>query len=179
MKKVLVCVFSGRKNGNSDDIAEFISKYTDSNIIYFRDITASSCTNCNYECMHDECKYYSDDIYYFYSQMKNYDQIIYIVPNYCSNPSSLYFIAQERSQGYFMRNEEDFEGFLEKLYIVGLGNTTENDSFSIVLNQEFRVNKIENHVLILGAHKYNLNSIKSRLISVKEFQEAIRLFLKI
>ena len=61
MKKLLFS-FSARKDGNCDEIARHLAKEEDK-IIYFRDLNINSCSNCDYECFDNCCKYRNDDIY--------------------------------------------------------------------------------------------------------------------
>ena len=95
----LMISFSGREDGNCDRIAKYIAKEVDK-IIYLRDKNIHSCANCKYECFEGDCVYRDDDIYGIYDEMCNYDKVIFLVPMYCGNPSSLYFIFNERCQDY-------------------------------------------------------------------------------
>ena len=112
----LIISFSGRANGNCDDILRYIADINDTTIS-FRDLNVHECSSCSYECMYDVCKYRCDDIYNFYKSVSNYYKVFLIVPIYCGNPSSLYFKFTERSQDFFMHNE-DYELLLSKLYII-------------------------------------------------------------
>ncbi len=103
----LIISFSGRQNGNSDEIAKYISRDEDK-IVYFRTLNVNGCKNCDYECFNDYCKYHDDEIYNLYAEMINYQKVVLIVPMYCGNPSSLYFIFNERCQDYFMHNGENY-----------------------------------------------------------------------
>ena len=49
---------------------------------------------------------------------KKYKNIILLVPMYCSNPSSLYFIFSERMQDFFNNNSNKWNTFIKKLKIV-------------------------------------------------------------
>lgn len=86
----MVISFSGRENGNCDNISKYIVSKGDS-IIYFRNLNIHDCSGCKYECFKGYCKYRQDDIYNLYESMLSYDKIFLIVPMYCGNPSSLYF----------------------------------------------------------------------------------------
>lgn len=85
----LIISFSGRSNGNCDQIASFVSTQNDK-VIHFRELNIHTCANCEYECFDSACKYRDDDIYPLYESMNNYDKVILIVPIYCGNPSSLF-----------------------------------------------------------------------------------------
>ena len=86
----MVISFSGRENGNCDNISEYIAFKGDS-IIYFRNLNIHDCSGCEYECFKGCCKYRKDDIYNLYESMLNYDKIFLIVPMYCGNPSLALF----------------------------------------------------------------------------------------
>ena len=100
----LVISFSAREKGNCDQIANHITSSNDK-IIYLRNMNIHPCMNCNYECFEEKCVYREDDIYRIYNEMCNYDKVIFLVPMYGGNPSSLYFIFHERCQDYFMHND--------------------------------------------------------------------------
>ena len=55
MKRLLIS-FSARKDGNCDEIARHLAKEEDK-IIYFRDLNVNSCSNYDYECFDNCCKY--------------------------------------------------------------------------------------------------------------------------
>lgn len=116
----LIISFSGRENGNCDQIAKYISSSNDDKIIFFRNMNAHECGDCKYECFTSICKYRDDDIYELYGSMCDYDKIYLIVPMYCGNPSSLYFKYNERSQDFFIHNEDSYEIIMKKLYVVGV-----------------------------------------------------------
>lgn len=151
----VILSFSGRKNGNCDRIAKYISS-GDDRILYMREISLQPCADCDYECMSDRCKYHSDGIYSLFEQFSIADKIFFIVPMYCGNPSSLYFILNERSQDYFMQNETEYENMVEKLYIIGVYGSAEDDpDFLKTFARQYGFADMEKHVLGLERHKYN------------------------
>lgn len=151
----VILSFSGRKNGNCDRIAKYISS-GDDRILYMREISLQPCADCDYECMSDRCKYHSDGIYSLFEQFSIADKIFFIVPMYCGNPSSLYFILNERSQDYFMQNETEYENMVEKLYIIGVYGSAEDDpDFLKTFARQYGFADMEKHILGLERHKYN------------------------
>lgn len=60
----MVISFSGRENGNCDNISKYIASKGDS-IIYFRNLNIHDCSGCKYECFKGYCKYRQDDIYIY------------------------------------------------------------------------------------------------------------------
>ena len=147
--------FSGRNNGNCEAIAKYLMNEKD-NYISFKDLFYHSCSQCEYECLKEKCKYRSDDIYNLLDSFYSYEKIIFLVPMYCGNPSSLYFILSERMQDYFNHNEEKYNTFLKKLYIIGIfGSQKESPYFIPTLSSWFEKENSKEHVLGLERHLYN------------------------
>ena len=147
--------FSARNSGNCEAIAKHFMKKKDT-YIAFKDLFYNSCSKCEYECLKDECKYRQDDIYNLLDSFNSYEKIIFLVPMYCGNPSSLYFILSERMQDYFNHNEEKYDAFLKKLFIIGiLGSKKESPLFMPILSSWFEQEDVEGHVLGIERHLYN------------------------
>lgn len=171
----LIISFSGRANGNCDDILRYIADINDTTIS-FKDLNVHECSKCSYECMYDVCKYRCDDIYNLYKSMSGFDKIFIIVPIYCGNPSSLYFKFTERSQDYFMHNE-DYELLLSKLFIIGVYGDKENDpDFIPCLEKWFKNTKYNNHVLGIERHKYG-QKMKDKIIDVDQVKNDLNEFI--
>ena len=171
----LIISFSARKGGNCDEIAQYLAEEEDK-ILYFRDLNVHNCKKCDYECFNDGCKYRDDEIYHLYDSMINYQKVILVVPMYCSNPSSLYFIFNERSQDYFMFNENKYENIIKRLFIIGLyGEKEQNGNFITCFEKWFNGTKYSNHVLGIERHKYHLKredsilAIKDITLQIDEF----------
>ena len=135
------------------------------------------CCNCNYECFNGECKYRSDDIYGLYSNMCKYDKVILIVPMYCSNPASLYFIFHERSQDYFMNNDE-YEEIIKRLYIIGIyGKAASSSDYIPCFEKWFDGSLFKSRVLGIERHLYQ-QSIRDSVLDIPEAKAKISNFLK-
>lgn len=150
---VLFISFSGRENGNCNDIAQYLATEND-NLVLFKDIFYNPCAKCNYECFTSLCKYRHDDIYDLLQSSNNYKKIVFIVPMYCGNPSSLYFVLTERMQDYFNHNADKWNAFIDKLYFVCIYGSDEETPFFVnvflsLVNDSSKILKIERH-------KYNL-----------------------
>lgn len=168
--------FSARKNGNCDNVAEFLSREQDK-IVYFREKKYHACENCDYECFFGSCKYRADDVYGLFEDMQKYRKVILIVPMYCGNPSSLYFAFNERSQDYFANNEQKHKDLIKKLFIVGIyGDKIKNPDFIPCLEKWFDGTKYLNHVLGIERHKYNLK-LKDSVLDIPEIKSAISEFV--
>ncbi len=173
---VLYVSFSARENGNSKEIANYLKTEKD-RLVLFKDIFYNPCYKCNYECFDSFCKYHHDDIYNLLGCMTKYKKIVFIVPMYCGNPSSLYFIFNERSQDYFMHNEDKYESIIKRLFIIGIyGNNEESPDFIPCLEKWFKGSKYTNHVLGIERHKYNLK-LKDSILTVEEIKNSINEFV--
>ncbi len=169
---VLYISFSARDNGNSTDVANYLKTEKD-RVVLFKDIFYNPCTKCNYECFDSFCKYHHDDIYDLYKCMPKYKRIVFIVPMYGGNPSSLYFIFNERSQDYFMHNEDDYENIIKRLFIIGIyGDNEQSPDFITCLEKWFKGSNYSNHVLGIERHKYDLK-LKDSILNVEEIKKSI------
>lgn len=173
----LIISFSGRKAGNCDQIAQYLQSENDK-IIYLREMNIHPCMNCEYECFQSECKYRDDDIYAIYDSMCCYDKVIFIIPMYCGNPSSLYFIFNERCQDYFMHND-CYEEIMEKLYMIGIyGSKQETPDFVSMLEKEFDCRAKQKHVLGIERHRYN-QKMHDSILEIEDVKKKIHQFLDI
>ncbi len=168
----LIISFSGRKGGNSDGIAEYIAAEKDK-IVYFRELNAHNCSNCDYECFNGECKYRDDGVYSLFESMASYDKVIFIVPMYCSNPSGLYFTFNERSQDFFMQNEEKYGDMVNKLRIIGVYGSKESyPHFIPCLVSWFNDGSLSDKIIEIERHKYNLK-LKDNLLEVAKIRKIL------
>lgn len=146
--------FSARSNGNSENIIKYMMNDNDT-FISFKDLFINSCNKCNYECMSiNKCKYRHDDIYNLLDVSISYNKIVFVVPMYCGNPSSLYFTLMERMQDYFSNNEINYSSFINKLHIIGIYGSNEESPFFIPLISSI-LNDM-NKCLPIQRHKYEI-----------------------
>lgn len=173
MKRIIS--FSGRTNGNCDQIASFIAGPQDQ-VVFFRDLHVHPCSGCEYECFHSECKYRADDLYALYDTMCHYNKVILIIPMYCGNPSSLYFVFQERCQDYFMHNDV-YEAFIQRLYIIGVyGKQKNSPDFIPCLEKWFDSTPYRNRVLGIERHLHG-QTMQDAILDVPEEKARIRGFV--
>lgn len=162
--------FSGRDFGNCYDIAHHKMNKND-RYVSFKDLSYHSCSKCNYECFKKQCKYRNDDIYKLISASFQYNNIILLIPMYCSNPSSLYFVFNERMQDYFNENSEKWDAFVNKIKIIAIfGSEEETPLFIPTLLQ--LVNGNQNKLLKIERHKYKLK-LKDKVITNKQLLEKL------
>lgn len=146
--------FSARSNGNSVNIIKYMMEDNDT-FISFKDLFINSCNKCNYECMSvNKCKYRHDDIYNLLDVSIKYNKIVFVVPMYCGNPSSLYFTLIERMQDYFSNNEINYSAFISKLHTIGIYGSNEESPFFIPLLSNI-LNDF-NKCLPIQRHKYEI-----------------------
>lgn len=172
----IIVSFSGRRDGNCDRIAKYISRKDDS-VLFMREISTQPCANCDYECMSGQCKYHGDGIYSFLEKFPLVDKVFFIVPMYCGNPSALYFIMSERCQDYFMRNESQYDNIIKKLHIIGVyGNAEEYPDFLNFFARQYNFENVEEHILGLERHKYN-QKMKDFLLDEDDVKMKLNEFL--
>ena len=173
----LLISFSGRENGNCDQIAKFAASKED-RIVCFRDLNIHPCANCGYECFGGECKYRDDDVYDLYGKMLNYNKVILIVPMYCGNPSALYFIFHERCQDYFMHNDI-YEEIVKRLYIIGVyGDESVAPDFIPCLEKWFGGTPYSSRVLGIQRHLYG-QKMEDSILNAQEVKDTINHFLQL
>ena len=172
----LIISFSARESGNCDRIAKHISSAADK-IVFFRNVEIHPCSNCSYECFQKECKYRADDIYNLYDTMCKYDKVVLIVPMYCGNPASLYFIFNERFQDYIMHNDI-YEEIIRRLYIIGIyGKAETSPDYIPCFEKWFDGSPFQNRVLGIERHLYG-QKLHDNVLDVAEVKTHISTFLK-
>lgn len=167
--------FSAKSDGNS---AQIIKKYANANDDYvlFKDTNYHACSKCNYECMKNKCKYRFDDIYKLYDLINKYKKVYLIIPMYGGNPSSLYFIFNERSQDYFMHNE-NYEEIISKMFYIGIyGSKEEYPYFLKYFEILYDAKECDKHVLGIERHKYSLN-LNESIMDNEEIIRALNKFI--
>ena len=146
--------FSARSNGNSENIVKYMMNDNDT-FISFKDLFINSCNKCNYECMKvNKCKYRYDDIYNLLDVSISYNKIVFVVPMYCGNPSSLYFTLMERMQDYFNNNGANYPLFVNKLHIIGIYGSSKETPLFIPLISSILDNI--DKCLPIQRHKYEI-----------------------
>ena len=172
----LIISFSARSGGNCGSIAEYISSPGD-RIVHFRELDYHPCSDCAYECFSGECKYRDDDIYALYSSMLDYGRVVLIVPMYCGNPGSLYFIFNERCQDYFMHNDTYGE-FLRRLHIIAVyGSAEESPDFVPFFEKWFSSSAHTDRVLGIERHRYG-QKMSDSILDVEEVRTKLDTFMR-
>lgn len=171
----VILSFSGRKNGNCEQIARRIQSLTGGTAYCFSGMKIHPCSGCNYECFScgADCPH-TDDVKTLYEAVLHSDRAIYILPNYCDFPNALFFAFNERSLCVFSKREDLLEAYgkIPKQFIVVSGD--EPDSFRTALSQHCEG---EPEILFLSAKTYGKKSINGDLMTSSEAAAAIDAFI--
>lgn len=172
----LIISFSARSGGNCGSIAEYIASPGD-RIVHFREKNYHPCADCAYECFSGQCKYRADDVYGLYSSMLSCERVVLIVPMYCGNPSSLYFIFNERCQDYFMHNDS-YEEIIRRLHIIAVyGSAEESPDFIPCFEKWFSGSPYSGRVLGIERHSYGQKMADS-ILDVEEVRNKLDAFMR-
>ncbi len=173
----LIISFSGRKGGNCDQIAEHIASSED-RVVYFRDVDAHRCGDCQYECFVDYCKYHEDEVFSIFESMLTFDKVILVVPMYCGNPASLYFVFNERCQDFFMHHGDKYEDIISRLFVIGIyGSKEDTPDFIPCFEKWFNQSPYSGHVLGIERHKYE-QKMGDFVLDVEEVRKTIDEFVE-
>lgn len=177
-KNVIIISFSSRKQGNCEQIAEFLSIMHDSIRIYrFSEFRLQPCGTCQYECFQKDeaCPYSADRERDILDAICSSHLAYFVIPNYQDYPCANFFIFQERMQGYFHVHPEHRKAFhrVKKRFLV-ISNTI-NENFHRIARQYAAA---ETDVLILQSRKFGLSSIKDRIAASHEVQMLIQEFVQ-
>ena len=177
--KRLIINFSGRKNGNCENISKVIRDYfnlDELEIINFNNLNIQPCTNCNYDCFinKENCPYYSDEINTIYNKIIDSDFVYFVIPNYCGYPCANFFIFNERSVCVFNKDKELLDKYLQipkKFIVISSSN---QDSFKDVLQYQ---TIMAPDILFLSAKEYNQKSIEGNLMNDENAKDKLIQFL--
>ena len=171
---ILYINFSGWED-DCEDVVKYLM-YSKDKLIYFKNINYNNCSNCNYECFYSQCKYRFDDVYNLIDSIKTYSKVVFIVPMYYGNASSLYYIFNERMQDYFNSNQNKWDEFINKLHFILICNSDKKNPYYINCFKSLVDN--ETQILKLDCHKYNMSdkidSNKSLVTILDQFKEKLK-----
>lgn len=177
-KNVLIISFSGRKNGNCDQISEFIRKgLGDAEIFRFSESPVHPCGECACECFEDNrmCPHIDDGEYGLLERICLSDLVYFVVPNYCDYPCANFFIFNERSQVYFQGYRErllEYEAIPKKFIVI---SNSDSPNFAAAFDYHCAS---EPEILYLSPKKYGKNSIAGDLLTAIEARAAINRFIE-
>jgi len=173
---IAILSFSGRKNGNCEQIAAHIQALTGGRIYSFAELDVHPCGRCSYECFKcgADCPHIGDDLKSLYEAIMESDLAVYILPNYCDYPNANFFAFNERSLCVFSGREDLLNAYfaVPKKFIIISGG--EQDSFRSALAQHAESPQI----LFLRAKDYGKKSIDGNLMTAPEVIVKIESFIK-
>ena len=172
---VVILSFSGRKNGNCEQIARHIQSLTGGKLLAFSDLNVHPCGRCGYECFRkgDACPHIGDDLRLIYESVLQSKFAYYILPNYCDYPPANFFAFNERSLCFFSGHDDLLNAYLRvrKKFIIVSGSRTQ--SFRDALSQHAE----EPDILFLSAKQYGQKSIDGNLTTSPDALSEIENFL--
>lgn len=165
-KRTLILSFSGRKQGNCEQISEFIAKNLpgETEIFRFSENPVKPCGDCRCQCFDDNlmCPHISDPEYGLLEQMMISDEVYFVVPNHCDYPCANFFIFNERSQVFFQGYPNrlmEYESIPKKFIVV---SNSESENFFHAFDYHCSG---EPEIHFLSARKYGLRSISGNILT--------------
>ena len=180
--KICIINFSGRRDGNCHDIAEFIEQTltVKHEIALFEicDLNITPCGKCDYECFYKDkiCPYTDDDINRIFNALCAADLAYYILPNYINYPNAYFFMFCERKQGFFAQKRKLAGKYLsvEKRFIVV--SNTEQDNFKKILSGHVSED-ISAEFLFLATRDFDKGSPRGGIMESEQAKTMVRGFL--
>lgn len=172
-----VCIvsFSPRKSGNCAAIAELLrSMHDGARVFDFSEFRIVGCGDCGYVCFDGGgCPFSDDKESEILDAVIESDLTYFIVPNYCDFPCAAFFAFNERSCGYFRKNEAKLSAYLSapKKFIV-VSNTNRSNfetAFSYHCDGE-------PDILFLSAKKFGKVSLAGDILDGSEAADEVRRF---
>ena len=175
-KIITILNFSGRNDGNCEQICKFIEHFhanTNICVINIKD-HFDTCKNCNYQCLRPEqvCPKLGAEQRTVMDRLMESHRIYYVVPNYCGWPSANYFAFNERTVGYFNGDRSKMKSYMQidKRFIVV--SNSETEMFRQAMSQQTTEPL---NILYMKTSKYTRQSIAGNML---DFEEAKNDLLK-
>lgn len=174
--KTKIVVFSSRKCGNCEHIAQYIKENLIHNcdIFYFSEHSIVPCGQCRYECFDSFCPHANDGEVGLLENICRSDKTIFVLPNYCDYPCANFFIFNERSNGFFQGQAERLEQYLRvpKKFIVVSGSQSEH-----FMEAFWQHSDREPEILFLSAKACGTTSIGTVLMQSELAQNLVKEFI--
>lgn len=178
MKKITILTFSGRNQGNSSNIMEFITQFHNNSKVHKHAITNhfQACGGCNYECLQPgpTCPNVTVEQTQIMQDVMHSDVTYLIIPNYCGFPCANYLAFNERSVGFFNMDRAVMGQYMaaKKRFIIV--SNSENAVFDQAMRQQ---TKEEPDVLYLKTSKYGKRSTAGDILDSDEAKSDLTAFL--
>lgn len=165
--KVTIINFSGRANGNCSNISNILARKYESESVESFDFCSESvspCGKCDYECFKEEKPCTIDAVNRIFESIVGADLAFFVMPNYCDYPPANYFAFNERSCGYFLKDEKLLSKYLavKKKFIVV--SNTELENFAKAFSYQVADGE-KPDMLFLSAKKFNSISIDGDMMT--------------
>ena len=176
----IIVSFSARKNGNCEQIAEYIrtllEKRTNVSVIKFSDFQIKPCGYCDYECFNKEsaCPHIDDMEYRLLDKICGSDHVYFIVPNYCDHPCANFYLFNERSLCYFQNRQDRLDRYLgvPKKFVVVSGTQAESFRTAFIQHTE-----TEPQILYLSAKTYGKQSVAGDIMEAPSAMADLESFI--
>ena len=174
---VVIIQFSARKSGNCAAVGKHIRDHYSEITAYTVDASvAEPCGGCGYECLTPgkTCPNLSGKQTEIMYAICNAKLVYFIVPNYCGFPCASYFAFNEKSVGFFNKNEALLETYLNvpKRFIIV--SNTEDDVFVKAMQQQTNAAP---EILYLKSRKYGKQSIAGDILDSEAARADLEQFL--
>lgn len=177
-KSVAIINLSSRLNGNCSIIAKYIKEVKENcKIFEFGNMNFSNCGKCDYECFKMTKCPLQDDLSTLFNELVNYQEIVFIVPNYCGYPCANYFSFNERRCEMFSINRAMLAAYLSipKRFVI-----VSNSDISLMKNALIYQNNenMEFNYLQVKSRDYGSQSIGIWADNEKLKEEVVSYFSK-
>ena len=178
MRNITVLNFSARENGNCAAICRYIANYfSRADVrIYNTSELITPCGKCDYSCLKsgEKCPNVSDDYIEMMNRILGSHHVYFIVPNFCGFPCANYFSYNERSVGFFNRDQKLLEQYLSIRKRFVLISNTESEFWTEAMSQQ--TNDTPN-ILYLKSGKYGKRSIAGNILDSDEAKQDLQVYL--
>ncbi len=178
MDKIVILNFSSRENGNCSSVAKFIADYYNRTNVLIENVGKvqfKACGSCNYECLKEGscCQIINENESAIYKAISSAKLVYFIIPNYCGFPCSNYFIFNERSVGYFNKEQSLLDQYMSvKKCFIFISNTEDTVFNAAALQQG-----TDPDIFYLKASKYNKRSIDGDILDSATVRSELTAFL--
>lgn len=181
--KVLGFVFSSRGQGNCSNSIEYcLNKIKlaghEAEAVNINDYDVQGCGECGYYCFKNGDCSKQDDIKKLYKKCFEADRVIFAIPTFCGNLSSMYFKFWERSQALFKDDTEYENDFLKKISFIIIGNLSSGGDMALhEALYGFANRSFYPETLLLSSREYGKSSINGDMIETDEVKNRLNSFI--
>lgn len=176
--RIAIINFSGRADGNCADISNILARKYEKECVErfdFCNVNVSPCGKCDYECFKEEKPCDLDNANLIFESIASADLAFFVMPNYCDYPPANYFAFNERSCGYFLKDEKLLKKYLvvKKKFIVVSNTVSQN--FEKAFSYQV-ADGVKPDMLFLSAKKFDSSSIEGDMMQNSSAQKLVEDF---